>query len=370
MKMPANSSGSLKGLYDSDVIAAIVKEEESTQGAKISSTDPYEITKKYKFKDKWATGVMFSDMFWTPTTIQDVPLPMFEATDWDPEAQIHIPSDDPNWVWNKPVTERFALAMYCDDTTLLHGLPGTGKSCLPEQWCAMFNIPFWRMSCNSETREGHFLGSPQVDYNSEGQMSIQQAPTTLTDSLKYGGIFCEDEAFRHSSALVLQSLREKNTRYVIQPDAPGRTAVERKLIAPKDKWWYVLTDNTNGIGDETGAFDAEVQDASTLDRVGATIKVDYLKPKDEAKIIKNHSTLNKKTIDSMISFANLVRDSFGNRTLMSTFSVRSLLAWAEKAEMTGNLELGLTLAWLDKLSDEDTATAKEMYHQVFERLIK
>jgi cobaltochelatase CobS len=306
-------------------------------------------------------------MFWKPKEIPDIPVPVFKKEDWHEEAQLHIPDVDPNWIWNKPVTERLALALYCGDTTLLHGLQGTGKSCLAEQWCAQFNIPFWRMSCNRETREAHFLGSPSVDYNEDGQMFIKQEPTILTDSLKYGGIFCEDEAFRHNSALVLQSLREKNTRSVLLPDAPGRTAEERKLHAPVGRWWYVLTDNTVGTGDETGVFDAEVQDASTLDRVGACIEVKYLSKVDERRILKKHSTLNKDLINGMIDYAKLVRTAFEKQALLSTFSVRSLLAWAEKAEMTENIELGLKLTWYEKLSNDDKATARDMYHQVFAR---
>jgi len=363
------SGSSLKGLYDSDIIDAIVQTTQKDHDE--NKPDPYGAIKDYKFSDKGdgdgKNTVKFSDVFWTPKEIPDIPLRMFSKSDWDVEAQLHIPEVDPHWVWNKPVLERFALALYCGDTTLLHGLQGTGKSCLAEQWCAKFIIPFWRMSCNRETREGHFLGSPAVEYNSEGQMFIKQEPTILTDSLKYGGMFCEDEAFRHNSALVLQSLREKNTRCVLLPDAPGRTAAERILTAPKDRWWYVLTDNTCGSGDETGVFDAEVQDASTLDRVGAAIECRYLGKPQERKILKRHTSLNEEIINGMLDFAKLVRKSFEQQSLLSTFSVRSLLAWAEKIEMTKDLELGLKLTWHDKLCQDDKVTAADMYHQVFAR---
>jgi cobaltochelatase CobS len=223
------------------------------------------------------------------------------------------------------------------------------------------------MSCNAETREAHFLGSAGVDYNDEGQMYIKQEPTILTDSIKYGGMFVEDEAFRHNSALVLQSLREKNTRSVLLPDAPGRTADERVLIAPHRRWWYILTDNTCGTGDETGVFDAQVQDASTLDRIGACIEVRYLGKPDERRILKKHSDLSTAQINGILDFAKLVRTAFESQALLSTFSVRSLLAWAEKAQMTQDMELALKLTWYDKLSTDDKATAKDMYHQVFAR---
>jgi len=312
---------------------------------------------------------LFSELFWKPTTIPDIPITVFNVTDWDVEAQLHIPDLDPNWVWNRKVTEAFALAMHEGDTTLLHGLQGTGKTCLPMNWCATLNIPFWRMSCNRETREAHFLGSPSVDYNEEGQMYIKQEPTILTDSLRYGGIFCEDESFRHNSALVLQSLREKSNRTVLLPDAPGRTADERKLKAPTDKWWYVLTDNTTGSGDETGIFDAEVQDASTLDRIDSTIEVPYLGKADERKILQNSSDLNADIINGMLDVAKLVRIAFRKQNMMSTMSVRGLLSWANKTELMGNIGQGLQLSFYNKLGTEDKKILEDIFHQVFARKI-
>lgn len=356
----------IRDKYDSDVIATIVRNERAEQAK--PKPDPVTLIKDVEF-DRPEGTVLFSEVLWEPKDIPDLPLPMFFKKDWHEEAQRHIPDPNPYWVWNRPVVERFALALYCGDTTLLHGLPGVGKSDLVKEWCALFNIPFWRMSCNKETREAHFLGSPSVEYNEHGQMYIKQEPTILTDSLKYGGIFCEDEAFRHDAGLVLQSLREKNTRAVLLPDAPGRTASERKLVAPKGRWWYVLTDNTSGSGDETGAFDAVVLDISNLDRVGATIEVRYLGKSLERRLLKQHTDLHEDLINQMCDFAKIVRLAFESQQLLTTFSVRSLLAWAEKLELTKSVELALTLTWFDKLCSDDKATARDMFHQVFEKSI-
>lgn len=362
---------SFRSAYDEDVINAVMgttAPESEDAGDKEPAPDPFEtVPVREVSKDK---GTMFSNLFWKPKTINDIPLPVFKDEDWHENAQIMIPDSDPNWVWNRPITEAFALAMYCGDTTLLFGLPGTGKSCLAKEWCAMFRIPLWRMSCNRETRETHFVGSVGVEYDEEGRIHVKQEPSLLTDSLRYGGVWLEDEAFRHSAALVLQSLREANNRTLILPDAPGRTAQDRVLKAPAGRWWYVMTDNTTGGGDETGIFDAEVQDASTLDRIGTAIEVPYLGKPEERRILQNHSNLPVELINPMLDLAKMVRSAFASQKMMTTMSIRPLLAWADKAELTGSMEEGLKLAWFNKLCQDDKAIVKDMYHQITNRVLK
>lgn len=360
----------IKDLYDEKVITNIVKS--YSDEAEVSTDpkeDPFIKVDAPTFKVEKGTK-LFSEIFgWTPAAIPDIPLRVFSASDWDEEARLMIPDINPHWVWDKEVVECFALAMYSGDTTLIHGLMGTGKSCLVEQWCALLIIPFWRMSCNRETREQHFLGSPGVEHDEKGQLSIKQEPTTLTDSLRYGGIFCEDEAFRHNSALVLQSLREKSNRTLTLPDAPGRTANERRLVAPVGKWWYVLTDNTVGSGDETGIFDAEVQDASTLDRIDTAIEVEYLTKDRERQLLQSVSRLNEDIINGMLDFAKLTRAAFTKQTIMSTLSVRGLMGWAEKTELLGDVGMGLRLSWYNKLGSQDQRVIADVYHQVFAKQI-
>lgn|SRR3990167_2311504 len=355
------------GPIDADLIAQVLKDTQPENIKQEEEEKPKVIKREVSCKEG---EVLFSSVFWEPEHIPDIPVRVFTPTDWDSRARVMIPTPNEHWVWPKKTTELFALAMYCDDTTLLHGLQGTGKSELPSQWAAKFNWPVWRMSCHEQTREEHFVGSVSVSYvtDEDGtqKMTIQQEPSILTDSLRYGGIFIEDEAFRHSSALVLQALREKNTRKLILPDAPGREASERVLKADSNRWRYILTDNTTGSGDTTGLFQATVQDASTLDRISVAIEVDYLPAIGEEKILKNVTPgIDKKEIKKMVKFAGLIRNAFRAKDLQSTISVRGLLAWAEKYVLTGNCSMALRLSWASKLSEDNTAKVADIYHQVF-----
>lgn len=355
----------MSDLYDPSVIEAITKTADEqnldTMAAKLDEiSDP-----EFHFGEG---TVPFSSLFHKPQLIPDIPVRVYKDTDWDVRARMYIPDPDPNWVWNKKVLEQLAMAMLCGDTTLMWGLQGTGKSCAPRQWCAICRIPFWRMNCNAETREQHFLGAPNVEYDEDGKMHIRQEPTILTDSLRFGGVFCEDEAFRHNSALVLQSLREKSNRSIILPDAPGRTASERKLQAP-DAWWYVLTDNTCGAGDESGIFDAQVQDASTTDRIDVAIEVPYLGKPEERKLLQNATQLNDDIINGMLDIAKQVRIAFRKGHMMNTMSVRALLAWGEKIELTKSIGFALQMSFVNKLGTDDQKQVEDIFFQVFGRKI-
>jgi hypothetical protein len=182
-------------------------------------------------------------------------------------------------------------------------------------------------------------------------------------------MFCEDEAFRHNAALVLQSLREKTNRSLVLPNADGRSIEDRVLTAPKGRWFYVLTDNTAGSGDETGIFDAEVQDASTLDRIDTTIKAKYLGKADERKLLQRKTGLNDDIINGILDVAKMVRNAFTKGTMMSTMSARGVVAWAQKTEKLGHIGRALNYTFLNKLGSDDRKVVEDMFHKVFARKV-
>ena len=71
----------------------------------------------------------------------------------------------------------------------------------------------------------------------------------------------------------------------------------------------------------------------------------------------------------MIDLAKLVRKAFKKQTIMSTISVRGLLAWSEKIEATHNIGQSLKLSWYNKLCSNDRQVVEDMYHQVFSKKI-
>ena len=127
-----------------------------------------------------------------------------------------------------------------------------------------------------------------------------------------------------------------------------------------------MTDNTTGLGDETGTFDAEVQDMSTLDRIDSIIEVDYLGKPQERKILSGYAPhLNEEQVNCMLDFAKGIRRAFKKQELLDTISVRTLMNWADKVNIFGGISTALKVSWYDKLTESDKSIAKELYFQVF-----
>lgn len=329
-----------------------------------SGVTPVKAAPPTRIREPVAGEVMFSDLFWTPKQVPDFPVRKFEATDWPETVRVRIPSKNDIWRWPKEDTEMFAFAMFCNDRTLLHGPTGTGKTALPQNYCAELNIPFIKISCHPQQEASDFLGKDNITLNEQTQaleLKVQLADLGL--GIRDGGMICIDEAFRSPILMSIQALLEPGG-YITLPDAAGLTMAERKLSPIEGKSWIVLTDNTNGQGSEDGKYNAEVQDLSTLDRITATIFIDYPSQKDEEGILRKVAKgVSKEDIAVIAKVNRGVRDAFKKGTLQQPLSIRASIELARKAQWVG-LSRAYRIAFTGKLSATDQGVFNEIWKQV------
>lgn len=347
-------------VYDADVLDAIRRA--SVEAGLGAPTDKVEMD-SIPIPDGC---LAFSDAFgWKPTTIPNIPIRMFSESDWHETIRSYIPTMPDYWVWPRAETEQFALAMYCGDRTLLYGPTGTGKSALTRAWCARFLIPWLRINCNKFDDSTVFLGSTQLKVDPETGANVTGYEyTVVTLAAKHGGMLVIDEAFRSGALMSVQSLLE-NPGTLTLPDAPGLAAADRKLVPPPDTFWLCLTDNTNGMGDTSGSYNAEVQDLSSLDRITATIYVDYPKRKDEMEVLNvSEPKMDPKWAPIIVDVACSVRNAFKLGKIQMPLSIRATIAWARKAHLVGSLGRGLVLTYGAKLSKDDMTVLNEAWHQI------
>lgn len=313
----------------------------------------------------------FSEVFgWKPQTLpRDVPVPVFDPADWDEEVRPYIPESLPNnglWSWPRKSTELLALALYSGDrSTLTHGPTASGKTSLWEAFGYMCRIPVIKVSCHGEQQSTDFLGKDIITTDPKSGASILKYDWSLcTTAAKKGGILLIDEAFRSPVLMSIQSLLERNGTLTL-PDAASLKPNERKIKPPKGKFWIGLTDNTNGTGDDSGAYNAEVQDLSTLSRITAVIEVPYPDVKAQAELLKTaYPAVPDDTLEELSQWAGAMRDAFLAKTVLQPICLRVLLSILAKYELMGSLELAINLAYMSKLGNADKHCANEAFHAV------
>jgi len=306
--------------------------------------------------------VAFSSLFWKPSTIPDIPVPLFKDEDWAEEVRDRIPEFNDKYYLNKKYVEEVLFSMHNKGTVLLYGPTGTGKTSILEQIAAKCRIPFFRVSCHPQQEASEFLGTNSVVTDPESGTPItQHSDTDTTLAFKHGGIWCIDEAFRSPILLSIQSGIEYPHVLQLQ-DAQG---CARALKAPEEKFWAMLTDNTNGTGDHTGSFTAEVQDLSTLNRIRQSVYVDYMSPTEEKKLLKqSFPDIPDMVLKDMIKIANLIRNAFKEGKLLQTMSIRELISWCERLELLRDVEASFRMAVFNRLVSTDQEIVKDCYKQV------
>ena len=120
----------------------------------------------------------------------------------------------------------------------------------------------------------------------------------------------------------------------------------------------VANANTVGQGDDYSMYQgARPQSQAFLDRFTKWINVDYLKPKDEKKLLLNSCpALPEKYADSIIRYAKEHREAFVNAEVLQPLSPRGVVA------------LGETLVhFLTLLPDESKASSEALETVVLNR---
>jgi MoxR-like ATPase len=307
---------------------------------------------------------------WSPLTgMGDFPVPQFSSDDWAEQVRWYIPSTLPNngaWEWPKAATERLCFALFNqNDRTLLHGPTGAGKSALVMAVANKLGIPVIRVNCHPDMQSTDFLGKDIIKATPHGPvLEYDWSLTTL--AAKHGGILLIDEAFRSPCLMAIQSLLERAGTLTL-PDAASLRPDERRITPPNERFWIALTDNTVGMGDESGAYIAEVQDVSTLDRITAVVHVPYMTTTEEAATLRAMFpgvTIPPKQLKQIVDWAARIRAGFLNKTFQHSLSPRGTSSIMRKFLATGNMAIAVRTGFLDKLTGPELHAAKEAWYSV------
>lgn len=296
-----------------------------------------------------------------PKSGKDHLFPQYPLDEWDEEFHSDIPEVDPFYRWDAEVAEGLWLGYIMNEKTMLVGWPGTGKTSAVHQLAAWMRQPYAKFGGKGGIEPDAFLGqiiavSTVVELKDGSEVMSQRMewqdglmPPAVTE----GYLTTIDEFCKISPdvQMAMQSLYEKDGHLMLD-NKPGAIA-DKKIDAHKHFRLFV-TDNTLGTGDNMHLFpSSEMQDTSTLDRFTIVINVDYMDKTSECQLLHSmHPTASKRHIYALVTFANMVRESFKVADLPVTMSLRGLSAMCGILEKDLPLETAVSYTFMNKLAED------------------
>src|ERR1700744_723454 len=290
----------------------------------------------------------------------DMKVPAFSTRD------SHVPDIDSAYRFDPQTTLAICAGFAYDRRVMVQGYHGTGKSTHIEQVAARLNWPLVRVNLDSHVSRIDLVGKDaivlkdgkQVTEFREGMLPwALQRPSAL--------VFDEYEAGRPAVVLVIQRGLEASGRLTLLD--------QNRVIRPNPWFRLFSTTNTIGLGDTTGLYHGTQQiNQGQMDRWSIVPTLNYLPHDVEGEIVLAKAPAYGKTaegrrqIAAMVRVADMTRNAFMNGDLSTVMSPRTVITWAQNAEIFGgDLGLAFRLTFLNKCDELERPTVAEFYQRAF-----
>jgi cobaltochelatase CobS len=124
-----------------------------------------------------------------------------------------------------------------------------------------------------------------------------------------------------------------------------------------------------GLGDTTGLYHGTQQiNQGQMDRWSIVSTLNYLEHEAESNIVLGkvpsyQSDEGKRIIANMVSVADLTRKGFVNGDVSTVMSPRTVLTWAQNAEIFGDVAFAFRVTFLNKCDELERAIVAEYYQR-------
>ncbi|HEY4078662.1 MAG TPA: cobaltochelatase subunit CobS [Rhizomicrobium sp.] len=285
-------------------------------------------------------------------------VPAFKA------ANEHVPEIDPAYRFDRETTLAILAGFAFNRRVMIQGYHGTGKSTHIEQVAARLNWPCIRINLDSHVSRIDLLGKDaivlkdgkQVTEFREGLLPwALQRPVAL--------VFDEYDAGRPDVMFVIQRVLEVSGRLTLLD--------QNKVIHPHPAFRLFATTNTIGLGDTTGLYHGTQQiNQGQMDRWSIVSTLNYLTHEAEeeivlAKVPHYDTPEGKKTVSAMVRLADMTRNAFVAGDLSTVMSPRTVITWAQNAEIFGDIGFAFRLTFLNKCDELERASVAEFYQRCF-----
>jgi cobaltochelatase CobS len=248
---------------------------------------------------------------------------------------------------------------------MVQGYHGTGKSTHIEQVAARLNWPCVRVNLDSHVSRIDLIGKDAIVLKDGKQITEFQdgiLPWAIQNNTAL--VFDEYDAGRPDVMFVIQRVLESEGKFTLLD--------KNRVIKPHPSFRLFATTNTVGLGDTSGLYHGTQQiNQGQMDRWNIVTALNYLDNKKEKEIItskvKSYDTPEKEEIvELMIKVADLSRKGLINGDISTVMSPRTVLTWAENAEIFDfNIPLAFKLTFLNKCDDSEKPIIAEYYQRCF-----
>ncbi len=281
------------------------------------------------------------------------------------ERNERVPDIDPTYKFDADTTLAILAGFQYNRRVLIQGYHGTGKSTHIEQVAARLKWPCVRVNLDSHISRIDLIGKDQIKI-SNGQQFTEFQEGILPWALRNPTaiVFDEYDAGRADVMFVIQR--------VLEVDGKLTLLDQNEVIEPHPYFRLFATANTVGLGDTTGLYHGTQQiNQAQMDRWSLVATLNYLSHDAESAIVLSkaphyNTEKGRKIIGQMVSVADLTRKAFMAGDLSTVMSPRTVISWAQNAEVFRDVGYAFRLSFLNKCDELERQTVAEFYQRCFD----
>lgn len=277
----------------------------------------------------------------------------------------HVPPVDPDYLFDRNTTLAILAGFAFNRRVMVQGYHGTGKSTHIEQVAARLNWPLVRVNLDAHVSRIDLVGKDAIVLKDGKQITEFRdgiLPWAVQNNIAL--VFDEYDAGRPDVMFVIQRVLETQGRLTLLD--------QNRVITPHPAFRLFATTNTIGLGDTSGLYHGTQQiNQGQMDRWSIVTTLNYLPHDKEVGIVlakaKGYTDTDKgkKTVANMVRLADLTRSAFINGDLSTVMSPRTVITWAENAQIFGDLGFAFRLTFLNKCDELERPVVAEFYQRVF-----
>ncbi|MBT6607121.1 MAG: cobaltochelatase subunit CobS [Rhodospirillaceae bacterium] len=288
----------------------------------------------------------------------DMEVPAFSNTDE------HVPTVDDAYRFDHDTTLAILAGFAHNRRVMIQGYHGTGKSTHIEQVAARLNWPCIRINLDSHISRIDLIGKDAIVLRDGHQVTefregilpwAIQNPTAL--------VFDEYDAGRPDVMFVIQRVLEVEGKLTLLD--------QNRVMQPNPYFRLFSTTNTVGLGDTTGLYHGTQQiNQGQMDRWNIVTTLNYLPHDAELEIVLAKASAydtdeGRESLAAMVNVADLTRSGFVNGDISTVMSPRTVITWAENAQIFGDVGVAFRLTFLNKCDEIERPVVAEYYQRCF-----